>query len=91
MLKTCLKCNARSKVERERYKCPHGRQKTNCRDCGGSSFYLHEHLRDQCRICSPKTSKASAELAHFYQKTVILAHSGNSVMKDGFDLTNMTH
>ena len=25
MLKTCLECNARSKVERERYKCPHGR------------------------------------------------------------------
>ena len=69
-LKTCLECNARSKAERERYTCPHGRQNKSCRDCGGSSFCLHEHLRAQCRICSPKSSKASAELAHFryYQK-----------------------
>ena len=69
-LKTCLECNARSKAERERYKCPHGRQKKSCRDCGGSSFCLHEHLKAQCRICSPKSSKASAQLAQFrdYQK-----------------------
>ena len=64
-LKTCLECNARSKGERERYKCPHGRQRESCRDCGGSSFCKHEHLRAQCRICSPKSSKASAALAHF--------------------------
>ena len=28
-LKTCLECNARSKGER--YKCPHGHQKNDCR------------------------------------------------------------
>ena len=69
-LKTCLECNARSKGERERCKCPHGRQKQSCRDCGGSSFCKHEHIRAQCRICSPLSSKESTELRNFrhYQK-----------------------
>ena len=41
MLKTCLECNARSKVERERYKCPHGRQRNVCKDCGGAGICGH--------------------------------------------------
>ena len=54
MLKTCLECNARSKVERERNKCPHGRVRCVCKDCGGSSICEHGRRKAVCEMCSPE-------------------------------------
>ena len=32
-------------------KCEHGRQKSRCRDCGGSSICEHGKVKDRCREC----------------------------------------
>lgn len=32
-------------------KCPHGRVKSNCRECGGSSICPHDRIKYQCRDC----------------------------------------
>ena len=53
MLKTCLECNVRSKAERERCKCPHGRQRSVCKDCGGTGICEHGRQRWDCQLCSP--------------------------------------
>ena len=78
-LKTCLECNIRDKARRDSKKCEHGRQRINCRDCGGAGFCKHEHLRSQCRICSPKSCQASVELRNFrvYQKRAFWPWFGN--------------
>ena len=31
--------------------CPHGRQKSRCKDCGGSSICSHGRVRRQCKEC----------------------------------------
>jgi hypothetical protein len=31
--------------------CPHGRQKSTCKECGGSSICEHKKLRSQCKEC----------------------------------------
>ena len=54
MLKTCLECNVRSKAERERNKCPHGRVRCVCKDCGGSSICEHGRRKAVCEMCSPE-------------------------------------
>jgi len=33
------------------YKCEHGRQKSQCRECGGSLFCKHRTRKDRCREC----------------------------------------
>ena len=38
-------------VRRPVKKCPHGRQRHRCRECGGSSFCEHGRQRRQCRDC----------------------------------------
>ena len=50
-LKTCLECNERVKVEQERYRCPHGRQRSRCRECDGVGICDHNRLRFQCYQC----------------------------------------
>lgn len=37
----------------QKYKCPHGRQKCRCRQCGGIQFCIHDRLKHQCRECEP--------------------------------------
>jgi hypothetical protein len=39
-----------------RHVCPHGRQKSRCRDCGGAAFCQHGRIRYDCRDCSRKLS-----------------------------------
>jgi hypothetical protein len=31
--------------------CPHGRQKSRCKECGGSSFCEHKRRKSQCKEC----------------------------------------
>lgn len=39
-------------VKKNRVVCPHGRQKSRCRDCGGVAFCTHGRIRYDCRDCS---------------------------------------
>lgn len=41
-------------VKKNRVVCPHGRQKSRCRDCGGVAFCTHGRIRYDCRDCSSK-------------------------------------
>ena len=37
-LKTCSKCREREAIKRKKNKCPHNRQKSVCKECGGASI-----------------------------------------------------
>jgi hypothetical protein len=32
-------------------KCPHNRQRSLCKECGGVGIYEHNHIRRTCKIC----------------------------------------
>ena len=55
--KTCNQClanrNASAKKRNKTYiyTCPHGKEKSKCRDCGGVSFCEHDRRRTICRDC----------------------------------------
>lgn len=49
--KNCLVCNAKAREYSLNRKCPHGRLKAQCRDCGGSAICEHDRLRAQCKEC----------------------------------------
>ena len=34
-------------------RCEHGRRRSRCEDCGGSSICEHGRLRKQCKMCDP--------------------------------------
>ena len=36
---------------KEKNKCPHGRQRTQCRECGGGGICPHDRIRSRCREC----------------------------------------
>ena len=44
-------CSAMAPVRRPKKKCPHGRQRHLCRDCGGASICEHGRQRTWCRDC----------------------------------------
>lgn len=41
------------KVKKTRKKCPHGKRRSDCRECSPSSFCMHDKRRSQCRVCCP--------------------------------------
>ena len=49
--KTCLECGERRKAKREKNKCEHNRQRSACKDCGGSSICEHNRRRSECKDC----------------------------------------
>ena len=50
-LKTCIECCASRNASSECNKCPHGRTRNMCRECGGASICEHNRRRRQCREC----------------------------------------
>ena len=36
---------------RQRVRCKHGRERSRCKDCGGSSFCEHGRQRNRCKDC----------------------------------------
>lgn len=50
-LKTCIQCGVRRKLVADRNRCEHGRQRSRCKLCGGSSICEHGRRRDQCKPC----------------------------------------
>ncbi len=49
--KTCLKCSERTKKSYEKYKCPHNRQRSRCKECGGGGICSHNKVRNRCKEC----------------------------------------
>ena len=50
-LKTCNDCRRINNEWRERNKCPHGRQKVKCKECGGVCICEHNRIRNTCKEC----------------------------------------
>jgi len=50
-LKSCKKCRDLNAKSRERYRCPHGRQKNLCKECGGVSICEHNRIKIRCVDC----------------------------------------
>ena len=47
----CIECNDTAKIYAERGKCPHGKRKSKCRECGGASICSHRREKSKCREC----------------------------------------
>ena len=51
VLKSCSDCRIRDVKYREQDKCPHGKQKQKCKECGGSQICEHGNWKYQCKEC----------------------------------------
>ena len=51
VFKMCTSCRESNKKSREKNRCPHGKRKERCRDCGGSQICEHGKIKDACRDC----------------------------------------
>ena len=49
--KECIKCNIKRVAYLNTVKCPHGRQKNNCKECHGSQICEHGRQKQTCREC----------------------------------------
>lgn len=52
--KTCKKCRLIHKKSDDTNKCPHGKRKSRCRECGGTSFCEHNRIKSECKDCNFK-------------------------------------
>ena len=50
-LKSCDECRNKQKKIREKNKCPHGRQRSQCKQCGGVSICKHGRRKHECKQC----------------------------------------
>ena len=51
LTKTCIQCLERKKLSIERTKCPHGKRRHMCVDCGGTSTCHHKKQKAVCKQC----------------------------------------
>ena len=51
LTKCCVKCLENYKKSRQQTKCKHGRQRSRCKDCGGSQICEHNKIKSQCKDC----------------------------------------
>ena len=51
VLKRCIRCREIDRKNKNKNKCEHGRQRNNCKDCGGSSICIHNKRRQICKGC----------------------------------------
>ena len=51
LTKQCIKCLDSNKICKERNKFQHGKQKSKCKECGGSEICEHERVRYRRKEC----------------------------------------
>ena len=51
LTKFCVKCLDNCKKLSQQTKCRHGRQRSYCRDCGGSQICEHSKIKKGCLFC----------------------------------------
>lgn len=49
--KLCIECNEKNVKNTNKNKCEHNREKTKCKDCGGSSICQHNREKSKCKDC----------------------------------------
>lgn len=72
--KSCDECREKQKIVRESHKCEHGKRKTYCKDCGGSSICKHNKEKSKCRECG-----GSAFCEHNKRKVICKECKGVSI------------
>lgn len=77
-LKSCKKCRELNAKSRERRKCPHGRQKSHCRECGGISICEHNRIRGRCKECG-----GSEICKHNKRRSRCVECGGSEICKHG--------
>jgi hypothetical protein len=50
-LKTCSRCREFVRISQAKHKCEHNKQKSLCKDCGGSHICEHNRIKGQCIDC----------------------------------------
>ena len=50
-MKRCIECNGKGVKNTNENKCDHNRQKSQCKECGGSSFCEHGKQKSICKEC----------------------------------------
>jgi len=73
-LKTCYNCRSYAKNNRIKYKCPHGRQKSRCFDCGGVGICEHNLRKTRCIDCG-----GSELCKHYRFKFQCIACDGSNI------------
>ena len=56
--KQCQLCTEKTRKWAAKYKCPHNRQKSTCKECKGSCVCEHNRIRRQCSLCGNPRIKA---------------------------------
>ena len=55
LTKQCIKCLVIGKKSKEKHKCSHGKQRSDCKDpiCGGGggAYCQHQKIRSSCKDC----------------------------------------
>lgn len=76
--KQCIKCLDNTKVSQGRTKCPHGRQSSKCKPCGGVSICAHQKIRSTCKKCG-----GSQISKHNKRRSTCLGCEGGSICGHG--------
>lgn len=91
----CIRCRERSNIYKLKYKCPHGKDKWKCKDCGGRSVCQHGRQGHECRDCgtgfcehnrvkrSCRDCKGSSRCKHNILKQVCHECNGISICNHG--------
>ena len=45
-------------TKKARSLCPHQRQRSRCRECGGASICPHQRIRSRCKECHEEADKS---------------------------------
>ena len=46
--------------KKARSRCPHDRERSKCKECGGASLCQHQRRRTQCKECREETSMSNS-------------------------------
>jgi hypothetical protein len=77
-LKSCNECRNKQKKTREKNKCPHGKQKCLCKQCGGVSICKHGRERNTCKECG-----GSSICEHGRRRPICKECGGASICEHG--------
>ena len=64
--------------KQKRYHCQHGRRKSTCKECGGSSICPHDRIKSQCKECG-----GGRICEHGRRKSTCKECGGNSICPHG--------
>ena len=74
----CIHLIAKTECKKCKYKCSHGKQKSKCKECGGSSICDHGRQKSHCKECG-----GSGICSHGRQKSRCKECGGSAICSHG--------